>query len=278
MIWPPGADMVSPAYELTELVQGYPGRSVHHGYLGWSTVSLLRSGQRVILVDTGSFGMRAVLAHRLEKVGVRPSQVTDILLTHAHYDHAANYLLFPSATVWISDRELAWANGKSPEFDPLPELYAQDLVRNRRVHSIDTSERSPSEVLPGIYAILADGHTPGSMIYHAVSEQSPMLFTGDAVKNRAELSSHSADRTLDADASTRTIELVHDLWESLPNALLVPGHDLPMRWDAQTRTSRHVGERKAAVQAWLDTSPDSVTTFDLAGLPVNDDATHPPGG
>lgn len=267
MMWAQGAAGESYAYELTELVQGFPGRSTHHGYLGWSTVSLLRGEDKVILVDTGSFGMRRVLANRLEQVGVSPSQVTDILLTHAHYDHAANYLLFPFATVWISDRELVWANEKSPEFDPLPELYAHDLAHNARVHSIDTHLMSQSEILPGICAILADGHTPGSMVYQVVSEQSPMLFTGDAVKNRAELLSQSADLTLDAAASTRTIGLVHELWEALPNTLLVPGHDLPMRSNPQGLLPRYVGTREAAIVAWLDNEPGLVTTFDLSRSP-----------
>jgi len=40
-------------YQVDVLVQGYPGRSVCHGALGWSTVTLLRGGGRTILMDAG---------------------------------------------------------------------------------------------------------------------------------------------------------------------------------------------------------------------------------
>ena len=45
-------------YTVDILVQGFPGKTVCHGLLGWSTVVLLRGQGRVALVDVGSFGIR----------------------------------------------------------------------------------------------------------------------------------------------------------------------------------------------------------------------------
>ena len=45
-------------YEIDVLIQGFPGRMVCHGGLGWSTVALVRGEGRVALVDVGSFNMR----------------------------------------------------------------------------------------------------------------------------------------------------------------------------------------------------------------------------
>lgn len=45
-------------YKVDVLVQGFPGKSVCHGGLGWSTITLLRGGGRDILVDVGAFGVR----------------------------------------------------------------------------------------------------------------------------------------------------------------------------------------------------------------------------
>jgi N-acyl homoserine lactone hydrolase len=50
--------------------------------------------------------------------------VTDVILTHAHYDQAVNFTLFPNATVWIGDEELIWAASQPPGFNPLPGLQA----------------------------------------------------------------------------------------------------------------------------------------------------------
>ena len=82
-------------YEIDILVQGYPGKSVGHGSLGWSTVALVRGGgdnnKRVALVDAGAFNIRRQLIERLGALGLNPRSVTDLLLTHAHWDHAVNW-------------------------------------------------------------------------------------------------------------------------------------------------------------------------------------------
>ena len=91
------------------LVQGFPGRSVCHGGLGWSTIALLRGEGRVVLIDVGAFGIRRELKKQLKARGIEPAQVTDVVLTHAHYDHSVNFTLFPNARLWIGEQELAWA-------------------------------------------------------------------------------------------------------------------------------------------------------------------------
>ena len=52
------AEPFDPAFQLEVLVQGFPGKSVCHGPLGWSTIALVRDGERTIVVDTGSFNHR----------------------------------------------------------------------------------------------------------------------------------------------------------------------------------------------------------------------------
>src|SRR6188508_2375301 len=52
-------------FSIDILVQGYPGKTVCHGGLGWSTVALVRGQGRVILIDAGNFGMRRLIAERL---------------------------------------------------------------------------------------------------------------------------------------------------------------------------------------------------------------------
>jgi N-acyl homoserine lactone hydrolase len=138
-------------YRLDVLVQGYPGKSVCHGGLGWSTIALLRGEGRVILIDVGAFGVRKELEKQLAARGVSADAVTDVVLTHAHYDHSVNYTLFPSATVWIGRTELEWARDVPPGFNPLPELYVQDMAHSPRVRLIEDG----AQFLPGLTAIAA---------------------------------------------------------------------------------------------------------------------------
>ena len=138
-------------YSVDVLIQGFPGKAVCHGGLGWSTVTLLRGQSRTILIDVGAFGVRRELRQQLKAHGVDPQDVTDVFLTHAHYDHAVNFVLFPQATVWIGERELAWASAQPPGFNPLPELYVAELARSGRVRRVQAGDR----FLPGLQALEA---------------------------------------------------------------------------------------------------------------------------
>jgi glyoxylase-like metal-dependent hydrolase (beta-lactamase superfamily II) len=245
-------------YAVDVLVQGFPGKSLCHGGLGWSTITLLRGHGRVILVDVGAFGVRRELRLQLQAKGVHPDEVTDVFLTHAHYDHAVNFTLFPKASVWIGEQELSWAASQPPGFNPLPELYVAELMRSPRVRRVQAGD----ELFECIHALAAPGHTPGHLLLH-LKAPTPILFTGDAAKNRAELLSREVDATGDAMASRRSIDVIWSVWKSVPGTVLVPGHDLSMVLDAQDQP-QYLGQRKAGIAAWFSESIHEMHTLDLS--------------
>ena len=245
-------------YQVDVLVQGYPGRAVCHGGLGWSTVTLLRGGGRTILVDVGAFGVRKELGKQLGARVVEPAAVTDVVLSHAHYDHAVNFTLFPNATVWIGAAELEWAARQPPGFNPLPELYVRELASSDRVRRLAHG----AEFLPGLKALASPGHTPGHLLFHLTGGPVPILFTGDAAKNRAELLSGKVDSSEDFAASEATVRSIWSVWREVPGTLLIPGHDLSMRLDAAGKPA-YVGERKAAIAAWFAEELELTTVIDL---------------
>lgn len=244
-------------YRVDVLVQGYPGKSVCHGGLGWSTIALLRGEGRVILVDVGAFGIRKELERQLAAHGVSAGDVTDVVLTHAHYDHSVNYTLFPAATVWIGRTELEWARHVPPGFNPLPELYVRDMASSARVRLIEDGQT----FLPFLTAIAAPGHTPGCLLFR-MEASPPVLFTGDAAKNRAELLSLRTDMNMDEQASRASLETVWRLWRESPDMIVVPGHDLSMRLDADGKPA-YVGERRAGIAAWFGEDLSVTTPIDL---------------
>ncbi|SAI19293.1 metallo-beta-lactamase superfamily protein [Bordetella ansorpii] len=233
-------------YQIDILIQGYPGRAVCHGGLGWSTTTLLRHDGRNILVDVGAFGVRHLLGQQLKACGVAPGDITDVVLTHAHYDHAVNFTLFPNATVWIGAKELDWAAAQPPGFNPLPELYVRELAQRDRVRRLQDGEG----FLPGMTAVAAPGHTPGHLLFHVEAEGQTILFTGDAAKNRAELVSGTVADTGDREASHASLAQIWALWRRRPDTLLVPGHDVGMKLDGAGKPY-YVGERQAAINAWF---------------------------
>lgn len=250
-------------FELTVLVQGYPGKAVCHGGLGWSTIALLQSAERKILIDVGAFGIRKPLKRQLDERGIKPSDITDVVLTHAHYDHAINFTLFEKATVWIGKDELEWAASQKPGFNPLPELYVRELTVADRVRRIADGE----EFIPGIKALQAPGHTPGSMVFYLTDSAVPVVFTGDAAKNRAEIMSRSADATEDQNRSRQSIEKIWQLWRAVAGTILVPGHDLTMRLNDQGEPE-YLGQRQASIAAWFSDDLEQTYEFNLSGVRI----------
>ena len=79
---------------LDVLVEGYV-RMPHVA----GTVSLIRDGDRVIVVDPGMVSDRDLILRPLTELGVRPEDVTDVVVSHHHLDHTVNIALFPAVPV-----------------------------------------------------------------------------------------------------------------------------------------------------------------------------------
>lgn len=246
-------------YSLDVLVQGYPGKSVCHGGLGWSTIALLRGAGRVALIDVGAFNVRPELKKQLDARGVAAEAVTDVILTHAHWDHSVNYTLFPNAAVHIGRTEMAWATKVPTGFNPLPELYVSDLAKLPRARLVGEGE----EVIPGITAHEAPGHTPGCLLFYMTANEVPVLFTGDAAKNRAELLSMDVDMTMDQGASEASLALIWEMWRRVPGTLLVPGHDLTMTLGTDG-APRYIGQRRAGIRSWFSEDLAVTDEFDIS--------------
>lgn len=244
-------------YAIELAVVGYPGKSVCHGGLGWSTIALLRGHGKVALIDTGSFGQRQLIMDRLAAHGLKPADVTDVLLTHSHWDHSVNWVMFPNARVHIDAGELAWSLTEPWGTTPVPELYVRELDRSPQLVRIQHG----SEVLPGVFTHSAPGHTPGHVIFTLYGQERDIIFTGDAAKNRTEMLSRSADMTFDPVISRASIDAIWSQWRKRPGTILVPGHDVPMI--LKDGAPQYLAPREAGVSGWFGDTLDQLTMFDL---------------
>ena len=251
--------MQAGGYAIDILVTGYPGKSVCHGGLGWSSIVLLRGHGRVALVDVGSFNIRGPLIGHLARHGLKPADVTDVILTHSHFDHSVNWTLFSHARIVIGGAELAWSVKEPWGETPVPELYVRELAAWPTAVTVAEGDA----VLPGIVAHLAPGHTPGCLVFVLHGEDADVIFTGDAAKNRTELVSRTTDMTYDPAVSARSIELIWQLWRRRPGTVVIPGHDLPMLQEAGA--VRYIGEREAAISAWFGDGLEQTTLIQLTG-------------
>jgi N-acyl homoserine lactone hydrolase len=241
------------------LLQGYPGRSPEHGALGWTSVGLFRSGDQVVLTDPGSYHCRGLLVRELVNRGLAPGDVTAVLLTHLHWDHSCNFPLFRNAQVVLSAAELAWASAGPADIHTLPELHVQRLAEADNVTLLDLREQA---VLPGISLLPTPGHTPGHCSYLVETADRAVLVTGDAAKNRWELSTGQSELHLDAGQSARSIARLARLAADRPGSLVLCGHDRLLTYvDGEPTPCEPL---RASVTARVGEPTDPPRVFDLS--------------
>lgn len=159
-------------------------------YITATNTFLVRMPGRLVLVDTG-FGRE--LFKNMEAVGVKPEQIDTVLLTHMHGDHIGGLLrdgrvAFPKAALYVAKPERDyWTNESIMKTFPedrqggfknsIKTLAAYgDAVKTFEPGALDASG---DDLLPGIRAIAAFGHTPGHTVYMVESKGSRMLIWGD---------------------------------------------------------------------------------------------------
>src|SRR5205823_1318253 len=111
---------ILPAFSVANLVAGAErGRTLDIPVMVWL---LKGSNGRVVLVDSGFYRQKFLdqwkprdfrtPAAAVEAAGVKPELVTDIIISHAHWDHVDGVDLFPKATVWIQREEYRYYTGE----------------------------------------------------------------------------------------------------------------------------------------------------------------------
>jgi glyoxylase-like metal-dependent hydrolase (beta-lactamase superfamily II) len=171
-------------------------------------VLLVEGDGRRILIDTGSgnqwsekeVGMYAVEAppepgvvSALRRAGVDPTSVTDVILTHLHFDHAGGVtrraadggpeLTFPGATHHLQKANLETAT------DPNERERASYLPRNREpllgLGSRLVLHEGPGEILPDVFVELSEGHTTGLQTVRVGDGEGAAVYTADLLPMRA---------------------------------------------------------------------------------------------
>jgi glyoxylase-like metal-dependent hydrolase (beta-lactamase superfamily II) len=162
--------------------------------------------------------------------GVKPEEVTDIVISHAHWDHMGGIDLFPKATVWIQKEEFryytseAWQpGGQHGGIDPED---VQVLVRLNTEGRLRLVDGDNVEILPGIHAYTGARHTYASQ-YLRVEGNPPFVLASDNCYLYRNLAEHRASATFseaDQPANIKNQARMIDLAGAVER--VVPGHDM----------------------------------------------------
>ena len=157
---------------------------------------VLNTGSRLVLFDSGMGTSKAFgpttgrLLASLRQAGINPDQIDDVICTHAHIDHvgglasATGKRYFRNATVHLSKADYDfWTDEKKLTGDLKPFIaHARQnlLPYKNRLKFVEDGK----DVVPGVQAMAAPGHTVGHTIFVIKSENAALVFIGDTTHHQ----------------------------------------------------------------------------------------------
>jgi len=224
-------------FPVSGLVMGAPeNEKIDIAMVVW----LIRGGGHNVLFDSG-FHRKKWLAEfpgmadylrpdeAVKLAGVQPGEVTDIVISHAHWDHMGGIDLFPKATIWIQRQEYGYYTGDAwkpgGQHGGIDEDDVKALRQGHAEGRVRLVDGDGIEILPGIRAYTGARHTFASQ-YIRVDGDPPFVLASDNCYLYRNLAEHKASATFsdaDAPANVRNQERMIELAGSADR--VVPGHD-----------------------------------------------------
>jgi len=175
------------------------------------TCLLVNAAGHLILVDTGAGGLAPStgrLIHNLKAAGVEPDDIDSVILTHAHPDHiggnidSEGKLTFPNAryVMWKGEWDFWTSEEAALKLDEHAKMMLAFAQRNLPPirDRLDLVEHE-TEILPGIRAVAAPGHTPGHMAVAISSRRRQLLCISDTVLHPVHLEQPEWYSVVDSD-------------------------------------------------------------------------------
>jgi len=225
-----------PSFPVSGLVVGAPASErLDIPLVFW----LVRGGGHNILLDAGCHRQSWLDQYKVtdfmrpdeavRRAGVEPEQVTDIILSHAHWDHMDGIDLFPNAMIWMQKEEYAYytgpawqKGGQSGGIEPEDLAYLLRRNTQRKLQLIDGDDR---EILPGIRVYTGARHTYASQ-YICVEGSPTYVLASDNCYLYRNLESKTPIPTFaatDREANLKALERMVSL-AGAPERV-IPGHD-----------------------------------------------------
>lgn len=192
---------------------------------------------RNILVDAGYIDSSKTVDKNyvrpdivLKRINLKPSDITDIIITHPHYDHISGITLFPGARIWMNKDDFDYFVGEAWQENGFATGFEKNDVRN--IIEVNLQGRlklikgDNIEIIPGIKVFTGSKHTFENiyLLVNSNSKSNKILIASDAIwfyKNYKDLL--PATLCMDPKAYVEAMKRMTTLVTN-PD-LIIPGHD-----------------------------------------------------
>ncbi len=176
----------------------YPPDKRHYCHFSMRSL-LVIDGNKKILIDTGIGTKQSknflryyteksenTLENSLIKIGIEAAEITDIVLTHLHFDHCGGcikldehkqpVLAFPNAAIHTSKQQWEWA--QKPNEREMPSFLMENIIPIEKSGKLQLFDKE-HELFPNFHVKLFNGHTDGQVIPHIKVNGKTLVFCAD---------------------------------------------------------------------------------------------------
>ena len=229
---------VEHSFPLSSFVVGASDKDSLHGiFMFWL---IKGSNGRNILVDAGflkdveeakGFDLKNYVRPDsvLTRAGLRAENITDVILTHPHWDHVGGIGLFPNAQVWIQKEDYCYFAGAAWQKDGRRGFNKRDvreLLELNLTGKLILVDGDNKEIIPGIMVYTGSRHTFNSQFVLVKSGRDKIILASDNVYtyyNLEHLKSAPNYATFDTSAYVRSMIRMKTLASNIK--FIIPGHD-----------------------------------------------------
>jgi glyoxylase-like metal-dependent hydrolase (beta-lactamase superfamily II) len=238
-----------PDFPAAELVSGADrARKLDIAMMIW----LVRGDGHNILVDSGFYHERFFKdwkikdfikpSDALTRFGLKPEDITDIVVTHMHWDHADGIDLFPKARIWVQKEELEYYAGEAWETkDTSDGIDAHDVLELVKINTegrVGLVHGDTQEILPGLTCYTGGKHTYQSQYVGVNTIGGTVVLASDNMYLYENMERHvPIATTLDAASNLRAQDRMKRL--AMRPEWVIPGHD-PALFDRFPKTATGV--------------------------------------